>query len=233
MASSLLLAEDLSRGAQARQALLRAAAEVFGEAGLEAATTRDIAQRAQQNIAAIAYYFGGKEGLYRAVVERIVEVLLERIGPLLEEIEAFLRQERRAPERCLGYLNRLLASSIATHRDMAPVTGIIVREQMHPTKAFAILYDGCLERVQRCGAELIRAHAGDAASRDECVVRFHALLGQSLAFRFARETILRRAGWKEIGAAEESAIHNVVTEHAALVLKGLRRRKRRQEEPCN
>lgn len=219
--------EDLGRGAQARLSLVRAAVEVFGESGLEAATTREIAQRAQQNIAAIAYYFGGKEGLYLAVAEHIVEVIVARIGPAMSEAEALLRQERRPAERCLALVLRLLELSITTNQTMIPATGIIVREQIHPTRAFSILYDGCLERLQRLGAELIRAYVEPEAPLDEYVVRFHAMLGEALAFRFARETILRRAGWKDVGGEEESRIRSVVIEHAELVLRGLRRKARR------
>jgi AcrR family transcriptional regulator len=230
--SSLPIAElgqDLGRGAHARQALVSAAVEVFGESGLEAATTREIAQRARQNIAAIAYYFGGKEGLYRAVSEHIVQVILARIGPLMDEVEGFLAQRKPAPRRCMAYLQKLLELSIATNQSMVPLTGIIVREQIHPTRAFAILYEGCLERVQRLGAALIRAYVGERAAERECIVRFHALLGEALAFRFARETILRRAGWQHVGAGEESIIRAVVTEHAALVLRGLKRTNRRRK----
>ena len=224
---SSVLIEDLSRGAQARLALVRAAVEVFGESGLEAATTRDIAQRAQQNIAAIAYYFGGKEGLYLAVAGHIVEVILARMSPVMDEAEAFLKRDKKPPQRCLEYLMRLLELSIATNQAMIPVTGIIVREQTHPTKAFSILYQGCLERLQRLGAELIRAYLAQEAPLDQCIVRFHAMLGEALAFRFARETIMRRAGWREIGEAEETRIKRVVTEHAELVLRGLQRKNRR------
>jgi len=222
------LREDAGRGAQARQALVSAAVEVFGESGLEAATTREIAQRAQQNIAAIAYYFGGKEGLYLAVAEHIVEVILARIGPLMDEVEVFLKQDRKSSPKALRHLTRLLELSLATNRSMMPLTGIIVREQTHPTKAFSILYHGCLERLQRLGAELIRAYLGRHARETECIVRFHALLGQALAFRFARETVLRRAGWKHVGENEESIIRSVVTEHATLILRGLRRTIRRR-----
>jgi AcrR family transcriptional regulator len=223
------LREDLGRGAQARQALLQAAIDVFGESGLEAATTRDIAQRAQQNIAAIAYYFGGKEGLYLAVAEYIVEVIMARIGPVMDEAEAFLEQHRRPAGSALSYLMRLLDLSIATNQSMIPLTGIIVREQTHPTKAFSILYHGCLERLQRLGAALIRAYLGNAAAEDECIVRFHAMLGGALAFRFARETVMRRAGWKAIGQHEEAIIRSVVSEHATLALRGLRRHSRRKD----
>jgi TetR/AcrR family transcriptional regulator, regulator of cefoperazone and chloramphenicol sensitivity len=219
-----VLAEDLTRGAQARHALIRAAVEVFGESGHEAATTREIAQRAQQNIAAIAYYFGGKEGLYLAVVQHIVEIVLARLGTVMDEAEAFLKQERQPAERCLQYILRLLELCISTNQSMVPVTGIIVREQIHPTKAFSVLYHGCLERLQRLGAELVQAYTGEAA--DQCVVRFHAMLGEALAFRFARETIMRRAGWDAIDVEEETRIRSVVTQHAELVLRGLKRKTR-------
>jgi AcrR family transcriptional regulator len=216
--------EDLGRGAQARLALIRAGVEVFGETSLDGATTREIAQRAQQNIASIAYYFGGKEGLYLAVVEHIVEIILGRMGRLLDEIEAFLGGAERPPERSLELLTRLLASSITRNEELVAVTNIIVREQTHPTKAFAILYDGCLERLQRLGARLVAGYVGGDPESEEAIVRFHALLGESLAFRFARETIVRRTGWTKVGEREEAAIKAVVTEHTALVLRGLRAR---------
>jgi TetR/AcrR family transcriptional regulator, regulator of cefoperazone and chloramphenicol sensitivity len=226
--SSVLLDEDLTRGAQARQALIRAAVAVFGESGHDAATTREIAQRARHNIAAIAYYFGGKEGLYLAVAQHIVEVIMARIGPVMDEAEAFLA-EAPQPARAAAYLVRLLELSLATNRSMTPLTGIIVREQTHPTKAFTILYDGCLGRLQRIGAALMQAYLGKRAAQDECIVRFHALLGEALAFRFARETVMRRAGWKDIGQNEEDIIRRVVSEHATLVLRGLRRKLRRRK----
>jgi TetR/AcrR family transcriptional regulator, regulator of cefoperazone and chloramphenicol sensitivity len=216
--------EEFGRGAQSRLALIRAGMEVFGENSLDGATTREIAHRAQQNIAAIAYYFGGKEGLYLAVVEHIVEIILGRMGRLLDEIEAFLAGAERPPERSLELLTRFFASSLSRNEELVAVTNIIVREQTHPTKAFAILYDGCLERLQRLGAALVAGYIGCDPAAEEATIRFHALLGESLAFRFARETIIRRAGWTAIGEREEAAITAVVAEHTELVLRGLRAR---------
>ena len=220
---------DPGRGAVARLALIRAAIAVFGEASIDAATTRDIAQRAGQNISAIAYYFNGKEGLYLAVAETIAEIIVGRTEPLLEEISRFLDTGKPAPERCLDYFTRLLSSTVATNEDMLAVTSIIVREQMHPTKAFAILYSGSLERLQKVGARLIGVYTGADPESEETIVRFHALLGQALAFRLARETIIRGASWTGIAKREEALIQEVVIEHARDVLRGLRARHRRRK----
>lgn len=50
----------------ARQRLLEAALALFAEHGYSGASTRSIAQAAGTNLAAIRYYFGDKQGLYRA-----------------------------------------------------------------------------------------------------------------------------------------------------------------------
>ena len=50
--------------------ILETAGEVFAEKGYEAATVRDICERAGVNVAAVNYYFGGKESLYVQTLER-------------------------------------------------------------------------------------------------------------------------------------------------------------------
>src|ERR1700709_2821502 len=53
-----------------REALLAAAEAIFDERGYDAATVRDIGERAGVDAALIARYFGGKEGLYLATLQR-------------------------------------------------------------------------------------------------------------------------------------------------------------------
>lgn len=53
-------------GAQARARLLHAALRLFAENGFAKTSIREIAQAAAVNPAAISYYFGDKNGLYRA-----------------------------------------------------------------------------------------------------------------------------------------------------------------------
>lgn len=61
-------------GAQARQKLLRAALECFANLGYDKTSTRQIAQAAGVNLAAINYYFGSKADLYRAVYSQLCEI---------------------------------------------------------------------------------------------------------------------------------------------------------------
>lgn len=58
-----------SDGVEARNRLLDAALQLFADKGFAKASTREIAQAAQVNVASISYYFGDKRGLYQAVFE--------------------------------------------------------------------------------------------------------------------------------------------------------------------
>src|SRR5208283_3789640 len=59
------------------RSLLQAAEEVFAEQGFAGATTSAIARRAGVPKANLHYYFATKEGLYRAVVARVLTAWLE------------------------------------------------------------------------------------------------------------------------------------------------------------
>lgn len=63
------------RGARARERLLQEAMRIFADKGFAKASTREICQAAEVNVAAIHYYFGDKAGLYRAVLLRPIEAL--------------------------------------------------------------------------------------------------------------------------------------------------------------
>jgi AcrR family transcriptional regulator len=52
-----------------KDALLAAAIEVFADKGFDAATVRDICGKANANVAAVNYHYGGKDALYMAVLE--------------------------------------------------------------------------------------------------------------------------------------------------------------------
>ena len=58
---------------RSRELLLNAALDEFSAKGFAGARVQDIARRAGVNKQLISYYFGGKEGLYRAIERRWLE----------------------------------------------------------------------------------------------------------------------------------------------------------------
>ncbi|MCP9623311.1 TetR family transcriptional regulator [Nocardia otitidiscaviarum] len=100
--------EERQRDAErTRRRLLAAALDVFAEQGFAGARVQRIADRAGVNKQLITYYFGGKDGLYRALQEqwlRREEEFASPDLPLDELLAAYLRSGFEDPR-----LGRLLA----------------------------------------------------------------------------------------------------------------------------
>ena len=64
--------------------ILRAAEDIFADRGYKAATTREIAKRAGVNIATIHYYWGSKDELWYAVIQRVMTRIAELTQGLLD-----------------------------------------------------------------------------------------------------------------------------------------------------
>ena len=92
------------RGAQARQQLLAQATRLFAAKGYAAASTREICQAAGVNIAAIRYYFGSKEGLYRAALTEPIHFIASQFGRFDDPELPFAQAIRQvlAPMICLN-----------------------------------------------------------------------------------------------------------------------------------
>lgn len=90
-----------------RARILDAATEEFGAKGFAGARVSEIAARAGVNQQLIAYYFGGKEGLYREIGRRWRAYEAESFPEDLDSAEAMRRYVRASVDPRLG--GRLLA----------------------------------------------------------------------------------------------------------------------------
>jgi TetR/AcrR family transcriptional regulator len=67
-----------------KEALLRAATELFAERGFDGVTVDEMAAKAGANKALISYYFRGKRGLYEAALRSALEVAVVTLRGLAE-----------------------------------------------------------------------------------------------------------------------------------------------------
>ncbi len=77
------MAHSTTASASKRDIILNAAEYLFAESGFNGTTTRAIASKAGVNIAMLSYYFGTKEQLLHAVIERFSD----RLGKVFGDIE--------------------------------------------------------------------------------------------------------------------------------------------------
>ena len=177
-----------------RNRLIHAGIRVFARYGFEGATTRQLANAAGVNQAAIPYYFGGKEKLYHAVVEHIVHQVAPPRMAAAEKCKDALANPETPHAVLAGLLTGILHSlvDLISAPEAIDYGRIIVREQMAPTAAFDILYDGMIRHVHATVSALVGRLIDATADAPGTILRAHALLGQVFMFLAAREAILRR-----------------------------------------
>lgn len=86
---------------------------------------------------------------------------------------------------------------LLTQDDTVNLSKFISREQLSPTAAYRLIHDQVIAPLHCYLTRLIAAYTGLNADSTQMVLHTHALLGEVLAFRLGRETVLRRAGWAE------------------------------------
>ncbi len=118
-----------AENAKARQRLIEAALRVFAEKGYDRTLSRDIAAVAGVSPAAINYYFGGKEGLYKAVYGEAHKGLVT-----LGQIEAILNAGK-SPSESLRDLIQLLIRSLLSTTNCKCYLQLVTREMTAPTPA--------------------------------------------------------------------------------------------------
>jgi TetR/AcrR family transcriptional regulator len=95
------------RADQTRARILEAAVRQFSEQGLAGARTEQIAEAAGVNKALLYYYFKGKEDLYAAALESVIETMQAASFALLESDcsvgERFVRLMLTNFDRCYSY----------------------------------------------------------------------------------------------------------------------------------
>lgn len=214
-----------SKGEQAKSQLISAAIAQFGEYGLHA-TTRDIAAQAGQNIAAIPYYFGSKDDLYLACAQWIADFIGHNFRPQAEAAERLLAEPHPDKEAMrtliLGACRNMIL--LLTQDDTVNLSKFISREQLSPTPAYQLIHDQVIAPLHRYLTRLIAAFTGLEADDTRMILHTHALLGEILAFRLGRETILLRTGWAQFDTEKTEQIYQVITCHIDFVLQGLSQR---------
>lgn len=213
--------QESIRGERTRQRLIDAGVEIFGRYNFEATTTRMLAERAGVNLAAIPYHFNSKEGLYHAVVRHIVEQAAAAYRPAVAEINEKLAKSDCSGSECFAMLAKILNTMISIilgTPEAKSWAGIILREQMEPTAAFDIIYQGIMLPVLQCCLALVARILHRQPEDPETMLRVIAIVGQILIFRFSREAVIRSLHWKGYTQQEIEIVQSLVERHARAIL---------------
>jgi TetR/AcrR family transcriptional regulator, regulator of cefoperazone and chloramphenicol sensitivity len=196
------------KGEETRQRILDAALKAFGEASFRAVTTRRIAQASSVSLPTLQYYFGGKEGLYRACAQAIVERYRRNTTGSAAQAAKALKEDC-ASEAARVHLKALigaLAGFLVGSKEAQRWAQFVAREMRDPGPAFEILYESLwrpgIELTARLIARILGRPDSDPAARIQALL----LISSLLAFQSGRSISLRTMRWSTIGREEVAMV---------------------------
>lgn len=199
----------VARGDATRASLLDAGVRIFAARGFADVTTRELADAAGANQAAILYHFGSKEALYLAVAEHVATraraALQSALAPEIPGVQL-------PPVEALRAVLRALTRGLITMASEGAFADFIVREQARPGPAFDILYRGYIRDMHTRVTALVAGATGRAPDDTSAIVDAHAIIGMALSFAVARATLLRRTRVRRYTAREVEALAERVAE---------------------
>ena len=164
-----------------RKALVEAGTELFARHGFDGTRVEQIARKARVNKAMINYHFGGKAGLYRAILLSLFTATLERVGPL-----------RDSPEPADALLRSFVKdfSEMVARQPSIPI--MLVREAISGGRHLDRELLPCFTSIFSVVREIIEKGTRDRTFRQVDPLLTHLSLIGSLVFFFATTSLRNR-----------------------------------------
>lgn len=205
-------------GAETRQRLLQAACKVFAEKGYHDASVAEICRRAEANVAAVNYHFGGKDALYAEVWRKVFETFQQAYPT-----DGGLPPDTPAEERLHALVLALLHRPFDDGR-LGEGFQLAVREMVNPTEVFAATHRELVTPVREQVRSLLRELLGPEAGERQLLYCEVSLINQCLSANFTRGRRKLLLGRERFSAAELEELARHITDFSLGGLRAIRAR---------
>lgn len=197
----------VARSAETRARLIDAAIEIFGNFGLEGASTRALTDRAQVSLAAISYHFGGKRDLFRAAALCIADYGTT----MMDEIDEQLRARPAAsPAERIEQITRLFCRAIIGGTEPQSWVDFFVRCGKEAPAEFDLIYSTIFGRFEAMLAHAIAGLSGGNPDDETLRLRVTIVIAPIMAFRTNRQALLDRFHWSALTPERVAQLETVI-----------------------
>jgi len=198
--------------------VLEAASEVFAAVGYQDATVAEICERAQANVAAVSYHFGGKADLYALVWRRAFEDGLRAYPP-----DGGLPPDAPPEDRLRARIHALLARIFDDGRK-GRFSQLLLAEMAQPTAALDEVRHDVIGEQIRATTALLREILGPDVSETRLLHCHLSVMHQCLGLgwrKMHREAFLGR---ESLSPEEVEALADHITRFSLAGLRDVRER---------
>lgn len=193
--------------------MIEAAGRLFADRPFDSVSTREIASAAGVNLSAISYHFDDKEGLYRAILKKIIRDLKPvRVGLaiLLENKMTAAQEDPKAYADFIAtFVSRIVDGAFSP--SMRWKMRLLKRETEVPTNCFPIIMEGHVDVIHDLLGILIAKISGESPTSEKVKLEANAILSLCLQYSLNEELVKARLGWSSVGPSEIQKIKEITT----------------------
>ena len=197
-----------------------AAIEEFALRSLDGARIREIARKSGVNVAAISYHFGGKEGLYRAVISGVSDYFDKSVGPYYRRGKKMFSSGDA--DGAMNLAREFLIDMIRKFSGMKIVPAlclIMARETASPSGYFQRVYDSIYRRPVEFLSKLLVVASKGKVPPDVGIVFAQALWANVRSYSAKSDAVLRLHSWSDVGEAEIGLLERALSKVLMKTLK--------------
>ena len=183
-----------------KQRVLESACRLFAEKGYRDATVHEICEEAHANIAAVNYYFGGKDKLYDAAWRHAYQQTTEARGPTLGAAS-----ERTAEEQIRHFVRGRL-DDVSSDGPASYFWQILGKEHAEPTFDHRSIFLAVFKPLGERLMGLMKVLLGEGASDTQAWLCVFSLIGQIVFFMHHRRMSERALGKEAPGPFDPETV---------------------------
>lgn len=186
-----------AQGEETRATLLRTGAELFAKNGYNGVSMRTLAAEAGVNLATVGYHFGGKAGLYEAIIQEITKVR-DQIFPPTEAVRERLAKAGDTPGEkgaVVDWFMSALIDGLLVRSDYIWGVVIISRELVHPTEIFPRLETDFFTPNLESLSTLVEGTAAHCMGETDAFITGHLIISIIIKLLEGHPLICKRLGW--------------------------------------
>jgi len=204
-----------SRGEETREKLIQVGLKLFALNGYNGVSMRNIASVAEVNLATVGYHFGGKLGLYEAVLRSLIErrnfvfPSMETAAPKLEQLKA---GKIKKSELLSWFYREIILGMLGTEHTVY-ATLLINRELVAPSELYPLLDKEFFNHSIKVLELVLGAVMDESTSREEAMIVGISLIG--MALKLVHPKVMKdRIGWDGYNAERIEFVTEILCRRA-------------------
>ncbi|BCS89790.1 CerR family C-terminal domain-containing protein [Pseudodesulfovibrio sediminis] len=185
------------QGEETRATLLETGARLFAQYGYSGVSMRTLATEAEVNLATVSYHFGGKAGLYEAIMQEIIEVR-DEIFPSYEEVQERLDKagsDTAKKALVVNWFVGQLVNTLLSDINYLWRAVIISREMAYPSELYPKLEREFFDPTLSALRILVKTVLPPDTPKENVLISSHCIIGIIIKFLECQSIITKRLGW--------------------------------------